>query len=185
MLLEFRNKFLLEMTKQLIDNNTNMVCFDSFNDEYSPKAILLCPLLNKFQIHIVSHLETIYTKRAQFNNNDTFAFFLDKEGVDASSTYAEIIVNIELCGKLELTEQELLAGIAHEIGHIILYFRLDKFFYQGQEEEKYSDTFACKIGLANPLFSLLNKLINSKLYTNEQSRLMQERLLSIQQYIKL
>lgn len=105
----------------LIKNKTSIGTLDLFNESFSSIAISLCPLLNKFSIYIVSHLKTNHANETLFNENDTFSYYLRKEEEDASSTYAEIIVNEDLCNNLSFTIQEMLAAIAHEIGHIIMF----------------------------------------------------------------
>lgn len=167
----------------LIKNKTSIGTLDLFNESFSSIAISLCPLLNKFSIYIVSHLKTNHANETLFNENDTFSYYVRKEEEDASSTYAEIIVNEDLCNNLSFTIQEMLAAIAHEIGHIIMFFRADKDVIQSLEEFC-SDNYACQMGLATPLYSLLNKLINSGLYSEAQIKIMQKRLYFINIYIE-
>ena len=167
---------------EFVNNKTDIAILNSFNEEFSHAAIDICPLLSKFQIIIVNHYETKYASVANLNENDTFAYYLNKESEDASSTYAEIIVNKELCDKLLFTGQEYLAAVAHEIGHIIFYFRSDKELFQGEAEEIVSDSFACRMGLAHPLSTLINKLISSGLYSDNQIQLMRKRLSIIEYY---
>jgi hypothetical protein len=161
---------------KLLYNKTNIKEFDSFNDGFSLRAVSLCPLLNKFQINVVNHDKTTHVKDGDINDNDAFVYYLNKEGKDASTTYAEIIVNEEMCKHLQLTEEEIWAATAHEIGHIIIFFRSDKEDIQGQTEEICSDYYACKMGLATPLSSLIQKMINFCLYEDWQVKLMQKRL---------
>ena len=161
-------------------NKTDIEFLNSFNDEFSSVAISLCPLLKKFSIYIVNHNTTDYADVAQLNENDAFAFYINKEEEDASSTYAEIIVNKDLCNTLKLTKQEIKAAVAHEIGHIITFFRTDKDKFQKQDEEYYSDSYACRMGLTIPLSFLLNKLIESGLYSESQVLLIKKRLSSIE-----
>lgn len=169
-------------THQLIINKTGIESFDAFNNEgYSSLAISICYLLEKFHIYLVNSNDTLHSKEAQLNENDAFAYYLNKDGDDASSTYAEIIVNMDVCHKLGLTRQELLAAVAHEVGHIILYFRDDKESLSVSIEEIESDRYACKMGHSKPLSSLLQKMYASHLYSNEQETLFQKRL----SYIKL
>ena len=163
-------------------NNTDIEFLNSFNEEYSSIAISLCPLLKKFSIYIVNHYATDYADAAQLNANDAFAYYMSKEEEDASSTYAEIIVNKDMCNTLKLTELEMKAAIAPEIGHIITFFRADKDKFQKQDEEYYSDSYACIMGLAIPLSFLLKKLIDSGLYIETQVLLMKKRLLLIESF---
>ena len=167
-------------THQLIINKTGIKSFDAFNNEgYGSRAVLLCSLLKKFQINIINSIDTHFAKVAQLNKNDAFVYYINKDEDDASSTYAEIIVNMDVCYKLGLTEQEQLAAVAHEVGHIIIYFREDKESLSESMEELECDLYACKMGLSKPLSSLLNKMYDSHLYSKEQETLFLKRLLYI------
>lgn len=168
--------------RYLIDNKTGIESLNSFNDEFSSKIENICPYLKMFSIHIQKHTQSKYLKEVNFNDIDAFAFYFEKNKPEASSAYAEIIVNTELCQKLDLTELEMLAAVAHEIGHIIMLLD-DKANCQGQAEEVYCDEYASKIGLAKPLCSLLKKLIASNLYSEEQLEVMRNRLLFTIPYI--
>lgn len=161
---------------KIIINKTNFEVFDSFNDKYSAKIIEICPILNKFHINVVVHSDSCYIKQTDFSDNDLFAFYINKEEEDASSTYAEIIVNEGHCNSLKLTDEEKLAALAHEIGHIIMYFRTDKEECQGQAEEIYSDLYVCKMGLGDSLCSLIHKMINTGEYPNGLVNQMKTRL---------
>lgn len=163
---------------QLIINKTGIESFDAFNNKgYSARAVLLCPPLSKFKINLVEHSKTKYSKEIDLKENDVFTYYLyQKTDNDASSVYAEIVVNNELCNELCLTEQEQLAAIAHEVGHIMLHFRNDKESLSVSMEELVSDSYACEIGLSKPLSSLLQKMYDSHLYSNEQETLFHKRL---------
>ena len=163
-------------THNLIVNKTNLKELESFNKNFSDKVISICPLLSKFQIHIVKHYDSQYLVETKFNPNDIFAYYLKKESICASTIYAEIIVNEDLCIKLQLTKNELFAAIAHEIGHIIMFFHTEKEQFQGQAEEIYCDTYACRIGLSDSLITLLNKMIDSGLYSESIINEMHNRL---------
>ena len=76
-----------------------------------------------------------------------------------------------------------MAAIAHEIGHIVFFFKSDKEKYVGQAEEVYCDQFACKIGLAKPLYTLLNKLVLSGDYQEELVQQIKNRLIYIMMFL--
>lgn len=155
------------MENTLIINKTNIAIFDEFN-KYYERAFLICSILKKIKINIVNSEESLYKKASDFCSTDVFAFYLNKTEADASNTYVEILFNEYLSRKLGLTPQELLAGIAHEIGHVIFYFRDDKEECK-EYEEFISDFYAHQIGLKIPLVSLLQKLVSFELYPKEQN----------------
>ena len=170
------------MFTELITNKTDIIILDSFNEEFCHTAIDICSSLSKLQIIIINNSDTKYALEADLAENDTFAYYLNKESEDASSTYAEIIVNKELCEKLQFTNQDYQAAVAHEIGHIILYFNSNKDMFQGEAEEIISDYYACRMGLSLPLSTLIKKLISSGLYSDSQIQLMKKRLSVIELY---
>lgn len=83
-----------------------------------------------------------------------FGCYVLKETNNAQDTISGIIINEELCSQLELTTNDKLAAIAHEIGHIIYFFLENKPI----DEELKADEFACKIGLSRELLGLLGKM---------------------------
>ena len=169
--------------EQLVINKTNISAFDTFNSEYALKAISICNILSKFQIIAVDYNDSLYVDKIDLKEYEAFGNYINKEEYDASSTYAEIIVNESVCSKLRLSEQEMMAAIAHEIGHIMFFFKSDKEKYGGQAEEVFCDQFACKIGLAKPLNTLLNKLVLSGDYKEELVRQMKNRIIFIMMFL--
>lgn len=167
----------------LIENRSDISCLSFFNEEFRSKIEELCPLLKQFTIYIVNKNDSKFTNDAHLDDNDAFGFYLVKDQAPISSTYVEIIVDKKICQKLNLTQSEMMAAIAHEIGHVIKFFRVDAEDLQGLEEEVCCDMYACRIGLATPLYSLLCKLIDSNLYNQEQSAMIKNRLLSIKNSI--
>lgn len=168
-----------ESTYNLIINKTDIKIQESFLEDLSIKTISICPLLKKFPIFVVSCCDTNYAKKVGLSEKDVFSYYMNKEREDASSTYAEIIVNERLCETLKFTELEFVAAIAHEIGHIITFFRADKDMLNEQDLEYSSDAYACRMGLASPLSSLLYKLVQSDLYSEIQVQQMKRRMNTI------
>ena len=146
---------------QLINNKTGLEVFDTLNEKYSEIAISLCYILAKFQIIAISTYDSKHIGDIGMNESDTFGCFIDKTEYDASSTYAEIVINKKKCEELELSNQEIHAAIAHEIGHVIFYFIKDK-ENKKDMEEVICDQYVCRMGLADSLASLLDKLICSR-----------------------
>ena len=165
--------------EQLVINKTNISAFDTFNSEYALKAISICNILSKFQIIAVDYNDSLYVDKIDLKDYEAFGFYINKVGIEPSSTYAEIIVNERVCERMGLSEQEMIAAIAHEVGHIIFYFKTNKEDFQGQAEEVSCDTYACRMGLAIPLCSLLEKLIDSGDYQMELVNQMKNRLFYI------
>ena len=86
--------------------------------------------------------------------------------------FAAIIFSPTLCETLNFTEKEKLAAIAHEVGHIIHYFNENLTNANSLMVELKADEVAEKLGLAEPLKTVLEKLKSSKLYSREQCQLM-------------
>lgn len=88
-----------------------------------------------------------------------FGYYILKETNDVKDTISGIIINEELCSQLELTINDKLVAIAHEIGHIIFSF-LEKTI----DEDLKADEFACKMGLSVALRGLLEKMRGANMY---------------------
>lgn len=158
---------------QLIRNKTNLDVFDIFSKEYGQKAIALFPDFKKIQINAVYHNNS--SDKDSFNKYDAFGFYYDFQ---SELKYAEIIINIDACMKLKLTEMEMIAATAHEMGHI-RYTEINQTTYQGEDVELECDDFACSLGLGKPLYSLLKRLIDSDLCPEELLQIINERLFVI------
>lgn len=144
----------------LIINCTDISVFDAFNGEYSKKAIEICSLLQEFQIRIVCVCESPYAKKLMVEN-DAFGYYMEVNSGKASNANAEIIVNPTMCDRLGLTDREMLAAVAHEVGHIMFYFHTEKDKYNGNIEEMICDSYACRMGLKDEMISLLKKMVES------------------------
>ncbi len=167
---------------QLIKNKTELEVFDTFNEKYSEFAISLCYLLTMFQIFAISTYDSEHVDDIGMKVSDPFGCFINKTEYDASSTYAEIVINKKKCEELELSEQEIHAAIAHEIGHVIFFFIEDK-ENKKDMEEVICDQYACRMGLADSLISLLDKLISSGDYSQGHILLLSNRKRFITAYI--
>ena len=167
---------------QLIKNKTEFEVFDTFNEKYSELAISLCCFLAKFQIIAISTCNSEHIDDIGMKESDPFGCFIDKTEYDASSTYAEIVINKKKCEELELSDQEIHAAVAHEIGHVIFFFIEDK-ENKKDMEEVICDQYACRIGLADSLISLLDKLISSGDYPQGHILLLSNRKRYITAYM--
>lgn len=149
--------------------------FGRFNALYGDILAENCPPLQDFQISIFTKEEFEANPGdlpvIDLDENDAFACSSDKQGEAASSTKAGIIFNQAAIAHLRLSEDEQYAAIAHEIGHIIYRFYDKKEqFPKGQGEEIFADSIAAEIGLPEELLSLLEKMENSGLFPNSESR---------------
>ena len=125
---------------------------------------------NRQNIEVVSNFINSYS--ALFNaatNEDITIIFRTFQGSNSSNDPMICYVNIieyseEMCNKLGLSEIEIFAMIAHEIGHI-----LDKINKRTDTipREICADSMACVLGLKNAMISGLKKMIASNLYPNE------------------
>lgn len=79
-----------------------------------------------------------------------------------------IFISMNECGKIGLTDVEIFAAIAHEIGHII--FRADAF--QADSENR-ADQLAAELGLGNQMISVIEKIIMSRRYPRLTTQLVQ------------
>lgn len=156
----------------LINNKTNLKVFDTFNSDYGNKAISEYPEFVNILINAVGYKDSQFQDELCFEEYDTFGFYFNYL---ADPKWAEIIINEDTCLRQGLSEQEMLAAIAHELGHI-RYTDINKIDKQDQIAEIDSDDFACCIGLGKPLTSLLTKLIQYNGCPEELSKMIKERL---------
>lgn len=150
--------------------------FGHFNDRYGDILINHCPQLAKFQINILTSDEFCSSPgdlpMIELNSLDAFAYSSDLQEDDAAFTKAGIIINPTQIERLELTEEEQYAAIAHEIGHIIFRFSSLKDHYSDTlGQEVFADLVACEIGLHQQLLTIIHKLINSGMYADTFSLL--------------
>ena len=162
----------------VIDNRTKLMFFDHFNMKYSDQILAICPLLCKFKIAAITveeylHIAELFSTMISDIEKQMYSCLVDQKEYDASSTRAIIIANNELFAKFNLSVEEQMAAIAHEVGHIIYFFKDDK-DSDILAEELYADGVASKLGLSRPLYSVLDKLSQSDLYEkciNEQLKI--------------
>lgn len=160
----------------LIINHTRIRAFDTFNEQYSAKAIEICQLLKEFQIYLVLDYDSQYFNSVNMEENDPFGYYIEVKTGRASDAIAEIMVNKTLCERLELTAQEMLAAVAHEVGHIMFYFHTEKEKWKGIDEEMICDEYVCRMGLKDEMVSLLKKMIDSGKYELEQTFSFRQRI---------
>lgn len=77
-----------------------------------------------------------------------------------------IYISIEESGSVGLSETEMLAAIAHEIGHVV--YGAHSFL---PDSEQRADMLAAKIGLGNQMISAIEKILDSRRYRQLTSQL--------------
>lgn len=105
---------------------------------------------------------------------------------DRDNRYRDIIVRYRdsiyisgsEIGKLGLTEPEIFAALAHELGHIV--YGMQPF---GIDAETRADSFAAELGLADQMIMVIEKIILSKRFDGMISKLVQ-RIQFLQHLIK-
>jgi hypothetical protein len=165
----------------MIENNTQNKLYNEFEELYGKKAIAICPLLSEFNILVYTkeqyEIAEVKEKLPEIEwDGSPLAFSLNKPDGDASLTLAVIVVDENCCELLELTNEEIMASTAHEVGHIIFFFLTNKAIYDKFGEEIIADEFATRIGLGKHLKSALAKLKSSDLYSEGQRDLMRIRI---------
>ncbi|MFI3303983.1 MAG: hypothetical protein SNH71_04430 [Rikenellaceae bacterium] len=161
-------------------NLTQANVFNKFSELYHEKIIKNCSILGKFKIKVYTSAEYDKCKDnmpilIESIHESSFSYYVNKESHDASTTDAAIVFNEELCDTLELTEEEQMSAIAHEIGHIIDYFRENK-SDNNQAKEIYADSIACKLDLTDYLLSTLKKILSSETIPEELKSQIQTRM---------
>jgi hypothetical protein len=165
----------------MIENHTQNILFNEFDELYSDKAIAICPILAKFKVLVYTkeQYETaeIKEKLPEIEWDESpLAFCMNKPNGDASSTLAVVVVDENCCEFLGLTNEEIMASVAHEVGHIIFFFLTNKAIYGKTGEEIVADEYATRMGLGEHLKSALIKLMGSGLYSEGQRDLMRIRI---------
>lgn len=130
---------------------------------------------NKQNIAVISNFIRYYgnllNEVMDVNNNITFLPLVDNPYNDPLIRHLDFIeYSEEICKRLDLSEMEVHAMIAHEIGHI-----LDETNSERIPREIIADSMAQVLGLGKALVSGLNKLIESGLYPDEND-IMKERI---------
>lgn len=137
--------------------------FGRFCNLYGEALASICHLLSKFEINVLTTEEYCSLPDdvpfISSVENQPIASYIKKDGELAETTKAGIVFNHPVIIAIGLSEDELFAAIAHEIGHILYFFFEYKDSYPGpQGEEVYADEIACRLGLAPQMLSCLEKI---------------------------
>ena len=164
-------------------NQTNIVEFDIFERRYNDILFKEYPYLREYRIICCTQDQYKKLEGAPFldcSEIDSFCFSFNDETKDCvGSPFVAIIVCEEICYKLGFTQEEMFAAIAHEVGHIT---NANTFLKNAHVswQEIFADKIATDLGLSEPLISLIEKLKNSHLYTEEQISLFNMRIKKIE-----
>lgn len=151
--------------------------FDQFNLLYGERLMSICPLLRKFRISVLLIDDLIRSNIITEEDADNQAYlnYIEKTEEDASETRAYIGKNNEIIETLSLTREEQFACIAHEIGHIFYFFHTNQDGKGGQGEEIAADQYVCRLGLREPLNTVLQKLYDTNWFSEGIKRQLRTR----------
>lgn len=143
----------------MLDNKTSNKIIDTFNYKYAQLLIDKCNVLSNHTILVLSKTQyqycELYNEFKNVDYDDTPLWFVHSSINDDFV----IIIDFEFCSRLKLSDDEIMASIAHEIGHIMYYFHDNYDDNDDMLKELIADRYAIGIGLGKPLISTLEKLI--------------------------
>ena len=170
----------------LIINNTSNPIYYAFELKYADKIISQKDILNKIQIEVINIEDYLQQKEnlpiIENVEEQVMSCYILKNDESITSTIAGIVINPSFIERLSLSEQEIMACLAHEIGHIAFFFIENKESYSSFCQEAYADEYAQTIGLGGHLCSALNKLIKSELYCENLTKLIHTRIKLIKMF---
>lgn len=170
---------------KMLDNQTGRSIIDTFDEYYSDAFFGICNLLEKFKIKVVDSVNyevpEVFEGNADAEGDEPLRNFIQKDGYDASTTDATIVIDFALCEKIGIKGNLLLAALAHEVGHLIFYFLNNKEMYDKEAEEMKADSYAKRVHLDIPLKEVLNLLRKSERYPSELCEQMQRRIDNLNQ----
>ncbi len=164
--------------KPLITNKTHMEAFDIFNREYETKALSVCPELKNITIDAVCNYDSAHLAELNLSSNDAFAYYFYYQ---ISPKNAEIVVNKDVIKRQNITVDDTLAAIAHEIGHIISIEKHGDCFTE-LPAEVLGDEYVCRIGLKEQLIILLKKMIGCGEYFDFQVNWLEKRIYLLERF---
>ena len=165
---------------ELFHNHTSDDIFQNFEQKFKSVLYEEYPHLSLFYIDcytIDQYQELERVPKFAELKKDAFAYSIEVKIVEEQHTiFAAVIFSPTLCKTFNFSEEEKYAAIAHEIGHIIHYFNENLKDAGIMMIEIKADEVAIKLGLAEPLKSVLQKLKLSKFYSCEQCQLIDFRM---------
>lgn len=164
----------------LLNNQTGNSIVDLFDEYYATAFIDICPLLAKFKINVCNaddyNVPDAFKHDAGAEGREPLRNFIQKDGADASTTVASIVIDFKLCEEIGIKGNKMLAAIAHEVGHIIFFFLDGKESYDKEAEEMKADSYVKKVLLEYHSIETLKCLINSGNYPKEMCAQMERRI---------
>lgn len=135
---------------------------------------LLMRLINRDNIEIVDVFIRLYGELLEELAPHYKGDIIFRDLSDADNEYNDIMGRVgnviyhseKEVGHIGLSDTEVLAALAHEIGHIVYNTR----GWQRDQEER-ADSFAAELGLGNQMISAIEKIISSHRYHNLTSLL--------------
>lgn len=164
----------------LFNNHTSDNIFQDFEQKFKPILYQKYPHLSTLHIDCYTVVQYNQQKNIPLIDglcNDTFAYSIDvtNDG-EQNKVFAAIVISPELCELFNFTEMEKMAAIGHEVGHIIHHFNETLSNAGNMMVEIKADEVVAKLGMAEPLKSVLHKLRSSNRYSKEQCQLMDLRI---------
>ena len=156
----------------------NLAIFSSFEEQFRDRLISLFPILKKISIKTFSLQQyksapENYIIQIKDPEKQPLSCFIYNNTGAIEETICGIVINDDLINSLKISEHEIYAGIAHEIGHILFFFAENK---DVNKEEFFADSVACELNLKNEMSQLIEKVLISNIYpqfTNNQLRIRQ------------
>lgn len=156
----------------------NLPIFNSFEKQFGDRLISLFPILKKISIKTFSmqqykSAQENYIIQIKYPEKQPLSCFIYNNTGAIEDTICGIVINDDLINSLKISEHEIYAGIAHEIGHILYFFAENK---DVNKEEFFADSVACKLNLKNEMCQLIEKVLMTNIYpqsTNNQLRIRQ------------
>lgn len=167
----------------LLENRTKIKAVDVFEEVCSHKAIEVCAILSNYTIQVISKIDyensPVTNELMDFNYDDTPLWFIHSEIEDEFF----IVVDEVFCKELNFSEEELMACIAHEIGHIMYAFYTEYDDADEPMKEFVADRYALKMGLGKELFTTLEKLRNYNILAGFDTKMLSWRIGFVQLWL--
>lgn len=148
-------------------NHAKEYAFDVFESRFRNLLIDRYPHIKEITIHCftINQYRQLNDVEPITWDNDTFAYSVSRT-TDYPYVFASIIYSPDQCHNLNLSIEQMVSAIGHEVGHIIHYFNESLDVENTRLIEIKADEVAVELGLRQPLISVLNKLISMRKTTD-------------------